>query len=191
MTSIPNIEVEADRAKPSNLRTIEQRGSKSPLLVGLLLMLLPVNAGVLIYTAKNSADVRESRETIGALKRSIDGLRGQLEKQSHNIADNAKADDVALVRQEVDSLQKAVLSMNERMSNDTSGARMGSALVLSAPGKEPVQFFAPPLPAVPAETQTPDSTLASIQAGGISVNDLPRYERTLSPEGQLILRKAR
>ena len=64
MTSIPGIEVEADRAKPSNLRVIEQRGSKSSLLVGLLLMLLPVNAGVLIYTAKNSADVRESRGTI-------------------------------------------------------------------------------------------------------------------------------
>ncbi|ASS53710.1 hypothetical protein ACU8NH_06040 [Rhizobium leguminosarum] len=186
MTSIPGIEVEADRAKPSNLRVIEQRGSKSSLLVGLLLMLLPVNAGVLIYTAKNSADVRESRETIAALKRSIDGLRGQMEKQSGNIADNAKADEVALIRQGMDELQKTM--MNERR-NDTSGLRMGSALVLSAPGKEPAQFFAPR--AVPAEAQASDSSLASLEAGGIAVSDLPRYERTLSPEGQLILRKAR
>ncbi|GGD81318.1 hypothetical protein [Rhizobium anhuiense] len=189
MTSIPSIEVEAERPKPGNLRTVEQRGSKSPLLIGLLLMLLPVNAGVLIYTAKNSADVRESRETIAALKRSIDGLKGQMEKQSRKIDDNAKADDVALIRQGMDSLQKAVLSMNERMRGDTSLTRMGSALVLSAPGKEPAQLFAPR--AMPAETQTPNSTLASIEAGGISVSDLPRYERTLSPEGQLILRKAR
>ncbi|MBX5104521.1 hypothetical protein HJB52_22115 [Rhizobium lentis] len=189
MTSIPSIEVEVDVTKPSKTPATEQRGSKNPLLVGLLLMLLPVNAGVLIYTAKNSADVRESRETIAALKRSIDGLRGQMEKQSHNIADNAKADEVALIRQEMDGLQKAISSMNERMGSDTSVTRMGSALVLSAPGKEPAQFFAPR--AMPAETQTSDSTLASIEAGGISVNDLPRYERTLSPQGQLILRKAR
>jgi hypothetical protein len=186
MTSIPGIEVEADRPKPNNLREIEQRGSKSPLLVGLLLMLLPVNAGVLVYTAKNSADVRESRETIAALKRSIDGLRGQMEKQSRNIADNAKADEVALIRQGMDGLQKTM--MNERR-NDTSGLRMGSALVLSAPGKEPAQFFAPR--AVSAEAQASDSSLASLEAGGIAVSDLPRYERTLSPEGQLILRKAR
>ncbi|RUM26409.1 hypothetical protein EFQ99_09125 [Rhizobium vallis] len=189
MTSIPSIEVEVDVTKPSKTPAMEPRGSKNPLLVGLLLMLLPVNAGVLIYTAKNSADVRESRETIAALKRSIDGLKGQMEKQSGHIADNAKADDVALVRQEMDSLQKAISSMNERMRSDTSVTRMGSALVLSAPGKEPAQFFAPR--AMPAETQTPDSTLASIEAGGISASDLPRYERTLSPEGQLILRKAR
>ncbi|WP_064707128.1 hypothetical protein [Rhizobium bangladeshense] len=189
MTGIPNIEVEADRAKPGNMRTVEQRGSRNPLLVGLILMLLPMNAGVLIYTAKNSADVRESRETIAALKRSIDGLKGQMEKQSRNIADNAKADEVALIRQEMDNLQKAISSMNEGMRNDTSGIRMGSALVLSAPGKEPAQFFAPR--AMPAEAQTLDSTLASIEAGGIPVNNLPRYERTLSPQGQLILRKAR
>ncbi|OWV78610.1 hypothetical protein ATY75_06455 [Rhizobium sp. N122] len=186
MTSIPSIEVEAERPKPGNVRTVEQKGSKSPLLVGLLLMLLPVNAGVLIYTAKNSADVRESRETIAALKRSIDGLRGQMEKQSGKIDDNAKADDVAVIRQQMDALQKAVV--NERQ-NDTTNLRMGSALVLSAPGKEPAQFFAPRAASV--ETQMPDSSLASIAAGGIAVNDLPRYERTLSPEGQLILRKAR
>ncbi|MBX4906419.1 MULTISPECIES: hypothetical protein [Rhizobium] len=191
MTGIPNIDIEADRAKPSHMRTPEPRGSRNPLLVGLILMLLPVNAGVLIYTAKNSADVRESRETIAALKRSIDGLRGQMEKQSGNIADTAKADEVALIRQEIDSLQKSILSMNEGMRNDISGARMGSALVLSAPGKEPAQFFAPSVRALSAETLTPDSTLASIEAGGIPINNLPRYERTLSPEGKLILRKAR
>ncbi|MBX5168348.1 hypothetical protein HJB84_00515 [Rhizobium sp. NZLR1b] len=189
MTSIPNIDGEVGGARPSNMRVIEQRGSKSPLLVGLVLMLLPMSAGVLIYTAKNSADVRESRETIAALKRSIDGLRGQMEKQSGNIASNAKADELAVIRQEMDSLQKAILSMNERMGNVTSGTRMGSALVLSAPGKEPAQFFAPSRGALPAETQ--NSSLASIEAGGIAVSDLPRYERTLSPEGQLILRKAR
>jgi hypothetical protein len=109
-----------------------------------------------------------------------------MEKQSRNIADNAKADEVALIRLGMDGLQKTM--MNERR-NDTSGLRMGSALVLSAPGKEPAQFFAPR--AVPAEAQASDSSLASLEAGGIAVSDLPRYERTLSPEGQLILRKAR
>ncbi|ANL42822.1 MULTISPECIES: hypothetical protein [Rhizobium] len=189
MTSIPSIDGEVGGARPSDMRVVEPRASKSPVLVGLLLMLLPVNAGVLIYTAKNSADVRESREAIAALKRSIDGLKGQMEKQSDKIASNAKADELAIIRQEMESLQKTILSTNERMSSDVSGARMGSALVLSAPGKEPTQFFAPR--AMPAGTQTPDSTLASIEAGGIAVSDLPRYERTLSPEGQLILRKAR
>ncbi|MBB2708920.1 hypothetical protein N2597_23565 (plasmid) [Rhizobium sophoriradicis] len=189
MTSIPSIDGEVSGARPGNTRAIEPRASRSPVVVGLLLMLLPVNAGVLIYTAKNSADVRESRESIAALKRSIDGLRGQMEKQSDKIASNAKADELALIRQDMQNLQRAILSTNERMRNDISGARMGSALVLSAPGKEPGQFFAPR--AAPADTQTPDSTLASIEAGGIPINSLPRYERTLSPEGQLILRKAR
>ncbi|MBB2821895.1 hypothetical protein EFD56_16380 [Rhizobium phaseoli] len=187
MTSIPSIDGEVGGTKPSNVRTIEPRATKNPLLVGLLLMLLPVNAGVLIYTAKNSADVRESRETIAALKRSIDGLKGQLDKQSDKIASNAKADELAIIRQEMESLQKAMLSTNEQMRSATSGARMGSSLVLTAPGKEPAQFFAPR--AVPAETQ--DSSLASVEAAGIAVSDLPHYERTLSPEGQLILRKAR
>jgi hypothetical protein len=189
MTSIPSIDGEAGGARPSNMRVIEPRASRNPLIVGLLLILLPLNAGVLIYTAKNSADVRESRESIAALKRSIEGLRGQMEKQSDKIASNAKADELALIRQEMDSLQKSILSMNEWMRNDISGARMGSALVLSAPGKEPAQFFAPRT--MPAEPQMLDSTLASIEAGGIPVNNLPRYERTLSPQGQLILRKAR
>ncbi|MBB4480712.1 hypothetical protein [Rhizobium etli] len=187
MTSIPSIEGETGGARPSNTRVVEPRASRNPLLVGLLLMLLPVNAGVLIYTAKNSADVRESRESIAALKRSIDGLRGQMEKQSDKIASNAKADELAFIRQEMENLQKAVLSTSERTRNATSGTSMGSALVLSAPGKEPAQFFAPRV----ADTQSPDSTLASIEAGGIAINSLPRYERTLSPEGQLILRKAR
>ncbi|AGS24946.1 hypothetical protein NXC12_PC00329 (plasmid) [Rhizobium etli] len=187
MTSIPSIDGEAGGTRPSNMRVIEPRASRNPLIVGLLLILLPVNAGVLIYTAKNSADVRESRESIAALKRSIEGLRGQMEKQSDKIATNAKADELALIRQQMDSLQKS-MSMNEGMRNDISGARMGSALVLSAPGKEPAQFFAPRMP---AETQMLDSTLASIEAGGIPVNNLPRYERTLSPQGQLILRKTR
>ncbi|MBX4968979.1 hypothetical protein ABID08_002689 [Rhizobium binae] len=189
MTSIPSIDGEVGGARPSNLRTAEPRAAKNPVLVGLLLMLLPVNAGVLIYTAKNSADVRESRETIAALKRSIDGLKGQMEKQSGNIASNAKADELAVIRQEMESLQKAVLSMNERTRNVTGGTGFGSALVLSAPGKEPAQFFARSPSAPPAETR--DSSLTSIEAAGIAVSDLPRYERTLSPEGQLILRKAR
>ncbi|WP_431324543.1 hypothetical protein [Rhizobium sp. YTU87027] len=191
MTSIPDLDVDMDGSKPHPVRTIEQKRPKNALLIGLLLMLLPVNAGVLIYTAKNSADVRESRETITALKRSIDGLRAQMEKQSRNIAGNAKADDVANIRQEMDNLQKTILAMNERMRSAASGTRMGSALVLSAPGKEPSQFFAPSASALPAGTQAPDSSLASIAASGVAVNDLPRYERTLSPEGQLILRKAR
>ena len=76
----------------------------------------------------------------------------------------------ALIRQGMDGLQKTM--MNE-LGNDTSGLRMGSALVLSAPGKEPAQFFAPR--AVPAEAQASDSSLASLEAGGIAVSDLPRY----------------
>jgi hypothetical protein len=191
MASIPNLDAEADGAKQRSMRTIEeQRHSRNAPLIAMVLMLLPVNAGILIYTAKNAADVRESRETIAALKRSIDGLKAQVDKQGRNFDGNAKADDVAIIRQRMESLQRTISAMNERMRFNATGSGTGAALVLSAPGKEPAQYFAPSAAAVPAGTRTPDGSLASIDAkGGVAVDDLPRYERTVSPDGKLILRK--
>ena len=134
----------------------------------MVVMLLPINAGILIYTAKNAADLRESRETIVALKRSIDGLKAQVDKQGRNFAGNAKADEVAVIRQQTESLQKTIFIMNERMRSGLFAARAGGALVLSAPGKEPAQYFAPSPAAPPAGYQTPDESLTSIDAKGVS-----------------------
>ncbi|TCU14782.1 hypothetical protein [Rhizobium sullae] len=190
MTSIPNLDAEADDAKLRGMRkTREQRHPRNAPLIAMVVMLLPINAGILIYTAKNAADLRESRETIVALKRSIDGLKAQVDKQGRNFAGNAKADEVAVIRQQTESLQKTIFIMNERMRSGSFASRAGGALVLSAPGKEPAQYFAPSPAAPPAGYQTPDESLTSIDAKGVAVDDLPRYERTVSPEGKLILRK--
>jgi hypothetical protein len=190
MTSIPILYAEADGAKQRSMRTTgEQRHSRNAPLIAMVVILLPVNAGILIYAAKNAADVRESRETIVALKRSIDGLKAQVDKQGRNFAGNAKADEVAVIRQQTESLQKTIFTMNERMRSGSFASRAGGALVLSAPGKEPAQYFAPSPAAPPAGNQTPDESLASIGTKGVAVDDLPRYERTVSPEGKLILRK--
>lgn len=190
MTSIPNLDAEADGPKQRGMRTTgEQRHPRNAPLIAMVVMLLPINAGILIYTAKNAADLRESRETIVALKRSIDGLKAQVDKQGRNFAGNAKADEVAVIRQQTESLQKTIFIMNERMRSGSFASRAGGALVLSAPGKEPTQYFAPSTAAPPAGNQTPDESLTSIDAKGVAVDDLPRYERTVSPEGKLILRK--
>ncbi|MBB4277092.1 hypothetical protein [Rhizobium mongolense] len=190
MTSIPNLDSEADNAKQRGMRTTgEQRQPRNAPLIAMVVMLLPMSAGILIYTAKNAADVRESRETIVALKRSIDGLKAEVDKQRRNFAGNAKADDVAVIRQQTESLQKTISIMNERMRSGSFASRAGGALVLSAPGKEPTQYFAPSTAAPPAGNQTSDESLTSIDAGGVAAGDLPRYERTVSPEGKLILRK--
>lgn len=186
MASIPNLDTEVDYAKPRGTRTAgEQTRSKNAPLIAMVLLLLPINAGILIYTAKNSADVRESREAIEALKRSIDGLKVQVDKQ----AGKAKADEAAIIRQNMESLQRTISALDERMRSSPIHSRIGAALVLSAPGKEPPQYFAPSPATLPAGNQSPDGSLASIDAKDVPVDDLPRYERTVSPEGKLILRK--
>ncbi|TCU26519.1 hypothetical protein EV130_104130 [Rhizobium azibense] len=190
MTSIPNLDAEVDEARQRVMRTTaEQRHPRNGPLIAMVVMLLPINAGILIYTAKNAGDLRESRETIVALKRSIDGLKAQVDKQGRIFVENAKADDVAVIRQQTESLQKTISIMNERMRSGSFASRGSGALVLSAPGKEPTQFFAPSPAAPPAGNQSPDGGITSIDAQGVSVDNLPRYERTVSPEGKLILRK--
>lgn len=185
MASIPNLDTDVDHAMPRAMRTAgEQTRSKNAPLIAMVLLLLPLNAGVLIYTAKNSADVRESRETIEALKRSIDGLKVQVDKQAGKANEEA-----AIARQNMESLQRTISALDERMRSSAIHSRVGAGLVLSAPGKEPPQFFAPSPAALPAGNEPPDGSLASIDAKGVAVDDLPRYERTVSPEGKLILRK--
>jgi len=114
MTHISNVDIEIE--PDAELRRREH-GAKEPSrsrsmpIIALGLMLLPLNAGILLYTAKNAADVRESRETLSALKRSIDGLKQQISRQAVNIASGAKADDMAAVRKSVEELQKDVADL--------------------------------------------------------------------------------
>ncbi len=189
MTNIANVDVESDGPRPRSEQTAkEPPRSKGAPFIAMALMLLPLNAGILLYTAKNAADVRESSETLAALKLSIDGLKAQIDKQAHNIAKGAKADDVAILLQHVESLQKDVTNLDGRMGSSLF-ASSGGAQILSAPGKEVTQRIGPSFGAVSVRGEIPNDSLASIDAQGVSVSDLPRYERSVSPEGKLILRK--
>ncbi|OWW04095.1 hypothetical protein ATY81_17370 [Rhizobium sp. R72] len=186
MASIPDLDTEVDHTKAHPMRLAgEQTRSRNAPFIALVLLLLPINAGILIYTAKNSADVRESREAIDALKRSIDGLKVQVDRQ----VGKARADEAAIIRENMESLQKTISALDERMRSSQMNMRVGAGLVLSAPGKEPTQYFAPSPPAQPVGNVPPDGSLASIDTTGGAVDNLPRYERTVSPEGKLILRK--
>ncbi|KSV94055.1 hypothetical protein N184_18940 [Sinorhizobium sp. GL28] len=192
MTHISNVDVEIE--PDVELRRREhgakaQSRSRSMPIIALGLMLLPLNAGILLYTAKNAADVRESRETLSALKRSIDGLKQQISKQAVNIASGAKADDMAAVRKSVEALQKDVADLDDRMT-PSMFASSGSTII-SAPGKEVTQRLSPSSYSVSAPQSAVDDVLAAADPEGGSIANLPRYERTVSADGKLVLRKVR
>jgi hypothetical protein len=190
MTSIANVDVESDGPRPRSEQTAkEPPRSKGAPFIAMALMLLPLNAGMLLYTAKNAADVRESSETLASLKLSIDGLKAQIDKQAQNIAKGAKADDVAIIRQHVVGLQKQVADLDGQMGSSLFASSGGGAQILSAPGKEVKQHIGSSFGAVSDRSGIANDSLASIDTQGVSVSDLPRYERSVSPEGKLILRK--
>lgn len=188
MTSIPDIDVEPDGARQRSERPAKEPSrSKGASLIAVALLLLPLNAGILLYTAKNAADVRESRETLAALKRSIDGLKELVDKQGRHIARSAKAEDVAIVRQRLESLRKQVADFDVGMRSGLVAS--GGSLIMSAPGKGVTQRLEPSANA--AALQVAEDSLDLAGAEGVSVADLPQYERSVSPEGKLILRKVR
>ena len=192
MTHISNVDVEIE--PDAELRRREH-DAKAPIrstsvpIIALGLMLLPLNAGILLYTAKNAADVRESRETLSALKRSIDGLKQQISRQAVNIASGAKADDMAAVRKSVEELQKDVADLDDRMTPSMFAS--GGSMIISAPGKEVPQRLSPSSYSVSAPQSAVDDVLAAADPQGGSIANLPRYERTVSADGKLVLRKVR
>lgn len=185
MTSIANVDIESDGPRQRCEQTAKEPArSKAVPFIAIAFMLLPLNAGILLYTAKNAADVRDSRETLATLKLSIDGLKAQIDKQGHHIATGAKAGEVAIIRQHVESLQKDVANLDGRMRSGLFAS--GGAQILSAPGKD-VQHLESSFAAASAPQEILNDSLGD--AKGVSVADLPRYERSVSPEGKLILRK--
>ena len=183
MVGIADIEVEPD-ARGERAAGESNRARFAP-FIALALVFLPLNAGTLLYTAKNAADVRESREALSAVKRSIDGLKLQIDKQARKVA---KSDELTAIRQHVERLGKDVSALDGRMQSGLPAS--GGSLILSAPGKEVKQRLAPSPTTAAADLPATDDTSES-GGEGLSVADLPRYERSVSPEGKLILRKVR
>ncbi|MCY1223356.1 hypothetical protein D9M72_354790 [compost metagenome] len=192
MTHISNvdIEIEPDAKLRRNEHSAKEPGrSRRMPIIALVLMLLPLNAGILLYTAKNAADVRESRETLSALKRSIDSLKQQISKQAVNIADGAKADDMMAVRKSVEELQKDVADLDGRVGPSLFAS--SGSMIISAPGKDVTQRLSPSSYSVAAPDSAVDDVLAAAEPQGGSIGNLPRYERTVSADGKLVLRKVR
>lgn len=190
MVSMADIEIEPDGERRGRKATEPgpARARFAP-FVALALVFLPLNAGILLYTAKNAADVRESREALSAVKRSIDGLKLQIEKQGRHITQGAKADELAIIRQRLESLHKEVAKMDGGTLFASPTA--SGSVILSAPGKEVTQRLEPSLWAPAADVDPSDGALPESGADGGPVANLPRYERSISPEGKLILRKVR
>ncbi|MDK1490898.1 hypothetical protein QN219_12590 [Sinorhizobium sp. 7-81] len=181
MTGLANVEIEPGDA--SGVRVAKARTGNAP-FIALALVFLPLNAGTLLYTAKNAADVRESREALAAVKRSIDGLRLQIGKQDRHID---RTDDAAPIRQQVEKLRKDLSLLSERMRSGSLAS--GGSVILSAPGKGVARIDAPPATASGVELSAPHEGQPAIDAESPTFADLPRYERSVSPEGKLILRK--
>lgn len=190
MVSMANIEIEPDGERRGRKASEPEpaRARFAP-FVALALVFLPLNAGILLYTAKNAADVRESREALSAVKRSIDGLKLQIEKQGRHITQGAKAHELAIIRQRLESLHKEVAKIDGG-TLFASPAASGS-IILSAPGKGVTQRLEPSLGAPAADQEVMDGSPPPVEGDGTSMADLPRYERSISPEGKLILRKVR
>ncbi|MBB4184380.1 hypothetical protein GGE07_001006 [Sinorhizobium terangae] len=181
MTSLANAEIDPGDAR--GVRAAKTRTSNAP-FIALALVFLPMNAGTLLYTAKNAADVRESREALAAVKRSIDGLKVQIDRQDPNIG----GADAAIIRQQVEKLGKDLFVLSERIRSGSLAS--GGSIILSAPGKGVTQRLEPPPDALSgAASSAPDESQPAIDAESPSIADLPRYERSVSPEGKLILRK--
>ena len=189
MTSIANVDVESDGPRQRCEQTAKEPAAfKRRAVHRDGVDALPLNAGMLLYTAKNAADVRDSRETLATLKLSIDGLKAQIDKQGHNIVKVAKADEVAIIRQHVESLQKDVANLDGRMRSGLFASRRGADLERARQGGKAASSVLI-WRCVRSQWDIPNDSMASIDAQGVSVADLPRYERTVSPEGKLILRK--
>ncbi|WEX90776.1 hypothetical protein PZN02_004339 [Sinorhizobium garamanticum] len=183
MTNLANVEIEPGDARA--VRAVKAARASNAPFIALALVFLPLNAGTLLYTAKNAADVRESRETLAAVKRSIDGLKLQIDKQDRNMG---RADDAVPIRQQVEKLGKDLSVLSERIRSGSLAS--GGSVILSAPGKGVMQRLEPtPEASSGAEFSAADEGQPAIDAESPSVADLPRYERSISPEGKLILRK--
>jgi hypothetical protein len=187
MNNLANVKIEPGDARGD--RAPKARTHSAP-FIALALVFLPLNAGTLLYTAKNAADVRESREALDAVKRSVDGLKLQIDKQDRNIGQIATADDAAVMRRQLDKLGKDLSALDERMRSGFLAS--GGSVILSAPGKDVTQRIEPSS-AAPAglELSAPDEGIPATDIKSPSGADLPRYERSVSPEGKLILRKVR
>ncbi|WP_027998874.1 hypothetical protein [Sinorhizobium arboris] len=189
MTSLTDVEIEPDAAR-SSLPARARGQTRNGPFIALALVFLPLNAGTLLYTAKNAADVRESREALAAVKTSIDGLKLQIDKRARNIARIAEADETAAIRQQVEELGKIISALDDRMHSGFLAA--GGSVILSAPGKDVTQRLKPTSNTGPeTDFPEPEEGQPGTSADGPSVADLPRYERSVSPEGKLILRKVR
>ena len=95
---------------------------------------------------------------------------------------------MAIVRQRLENLQKAVSELDGGMRSGLPSS--GGSVILSAPGKAVTQRLEPSLSAATVDPEAQDGGLPSVAADGVSMN-LPRYERTVSADGKLVLRKVR
>lgn len=188
MTSIADIEIEPLEVRPRPDAAAAPSGrSRAAPLIAMALILLPVNAGILLYTAKNAAELRESREDLATLKQSIDALKQQIDRQGRNIAKDARSEDISVIRRQTEDLRKEVGALSERMRSGLFSS--SGSVTMSAPGKGPTQHFEPTDGSRAQAEQMSDESVAAIDSEGVSLAKLPRYERSVSPEGKLILRK--
>jgi len=93
------------------------------------------------------------------------------------------------VRKSVEELQKDVADLDGRVGPSLFAS--SGSMIISAPGKDVTQRLSPSSYSVAAPDSAVDDVLAAAEPQGGSIGNLPRYERTVSADGKLVLRKVR
>ena len=152
----------------------ERRGRNLPvpIVVGLIALVL-VGFAVYIRASGNTAAIEANGRRLDALEASA-GRAGE------------EASPAAIA-----TLEKRVAALERELQRLKGGRRAGAAsgfgALSTSPGGYPPQRLQPPPGSGAEELLAPDQ--GSLDVPNATEGSLPRYERRISPDGKLILRK--
>jgi hypothetical protein len=180
--SKPAVPPEPPKATPAAPR----RFSWLALTFTLVIFLILLNVGVLLYTAKNSAELEKSHREIALMQRIVEQMKVQMKSQEAAYK-KLRGEAMAQVKADMAAVDERVGGIETKLR--TGLFTSGSSVVLSAPGNIDPQVFAKPASQQALELQYPATTPEELQMQGVNPEDLPRYDRKISPDGKLILRR--
>lgn len=181
----PKSTVQPDMRSMPRPATGRRSFSWSALVFTLIIFLIALNVGVLLYTAKYAGELRKSQIEIANMQHALDMMAGQLKIQDQSIKKTI-SEELAAIKVMADQLTEKLGGFENKIR--TGLFVSGNSVVLSAPGRVGPQVFVRPGGDL-SQTMSADDGLEPVAPEGVSVDDLPKYERTISPEGKLILRK--